>query len=48
MGVINVKISDETEAAFRMAILKHKGAKKGAMGEAVEEALKLWIAKFEK
>lgn len=48
MGVINVKISDETENAFRMALLKNKGAKKGAMGEAVEEALKMWIDKQEK
>jgi len=48
MGVINVKISDEIEAEFRMELLKRKGAKKGAMGAAVEEALRLWIGAIKK
>ena len=43
MGIINVKISDEIEQEFRIAVLKNKGAKKGAIGESVEEALKMWI-----
>lgn len=42
MGIINVKISDETETAFRLKLLLHRGSKKGAMGKAVDEALQLW------
>lgn len=42
MGIINVKITDETEMAFRLELLKRKGSKKGAMGEAVDEALQIW------
>ena len=42
MGVLRVEISDETEAVFRIELLRRKGAKKGALAEAVEEALKMW------
>lgn len=42
MGVINVKISDETEGVFRIQLLIRKGSKKGGMGEAVDEALRIW------
>lgn len=43
MGVINVKISDETEAFFRMELLKRWGSKKGVMGEQVDIALINWV-----
>jgi len=43
MGVLNVEINDELEKQFRMKVLERKGAKKGALTEAVEEALRLWI-----
>ena len=43
MGIINVKISDEVEQEFRVELMKRGGYKKGAMGEAVEDALKIWI-----
>jgi hypothetical protein len=42
MGVLRVEISDETEAAFRIELLRRKGAKKEALAEAVEEALQMW------
>jgi hypothetical protein len=43
MGVLNVEINDELEKEFRVKVLERKGSKKGALTEAVEEALKLWI-----
>jgi hypothetical protein len=43
MGVLNVEIDDELEKQFRMKVLERKGSRKGALTEAVEEALKLWI-----
>lgn len=42
MGVLRVEISDETEAVFRIELFRRKGAKKGALAEAVEEALQMW------
>jgi len=42
MGILRVEISDETEAIFRMELLRRKGAEKGALAEAVEEALQMW------
>lgn len=47
MGVLNVEIDDELEKKFRVKVLERKGSKKGALTEAVEEALKLWIEKGE-
>ena len=43
MGVINVKISDDTEKSFRMELLERMGYRKGIMGKAVDEALRNWI-----
>jgi len=43
MGVINVKISDETESKFRMELLRRFSSKKGVMGKQVDLALKNWI-----
>jgi len=31
MGILRVEISDETEAVFRMELLRRKGAEKGAL-----------------
>jgi len=42
MGVVTVTIDDEVEERFREK-LKQQGAGKGAMGEAVSEALEKWI-----
>ncbi|MHA2164179.1 MAG: hypothetical protein ACXABF_17345 [Candidatus Thorarchaeota archaeon] len=43
MGVINLKISDETETLFRIELLKRFTKKKGIMGEQVDIALKNWL-----
>jgi len=43
MGVINVRVEDEVEMAFRRKVLEVKGKEKGALGKAVEEAMELWI-----
>ena len=45
MGLIQVRISEELEKAFKsMAFEKFEG-KKGFLSLAAEEALKLWVAK---
>lgn len=48
MGVITVKIPDEVEVKFRQKILEVHGAKKGALGKAITEAIELWLEKHEK
>ena len=45
MGHIFVKIDNELEKAFRKRVLELKGSKKGALSEAVEEAIRLWLEK---
>jgi len=46
MGIIHVKIDDNIELEFRKTILEVKGKKKGALAEAIEEAIKLWLEKY--
>jgi len=41
-------IDDELEKQFRITILKVKGKKRGAISEAVEEAIRLWLEKHSK
>ncbi|MBC8522203.1 MAG: hypothetical protein H8D26_09520 [Methanomicrobia archaeon] len=48
MGIINVKVDDEVEMAFRRGVLEAKGKKKGALGKGIEEAMKIWIEKQKK
>jgi len=43
MGIILVKISDETEKKLREAAIMRFGAKKGSLSKAVEEAINMWI-----
>jgi len=43
MGIINLKISDETETLFRIELLKRFPKKKGIMGEQVDVALRNWL-----
>jgi len=43
VGRIFVKIPDELEKRFRMKVLELHGAKKGALGKSVTEALELWL-----
>ncbi len=42
---LQVVLSDETEEKFRKAAFGAKGLRKGAISEAVEEAIEDWIAK---
>ena len=43
MGVINVRVEDEVEMAFRRKVLEVKGKEKGALSKAIEEAMRLWL-----
>jgi len=47
VGIIHVRIDDELENRFRKKILDVYGSKKGALARAVEEAIKLWLEKYE-
>jgi len=47
MGIIHVRIDDELEKKFRKKVLDVYGSKKGALAKAVEEAIKLWLEKYE-
>lgn len=43
MGRINVNVDPTLEHEFRLEVAKRKSFKKGALNEAVAEALRLWI-----
>lgn len=43
MGTITINVRDQTEALFRDVVKQEIGEEKGSLGQAVEEALKLWI-----
>lgn len=43
MGTITLSIDDQTEADFRRLVEKILGRRKGALGEATTEAMKIWI-----
>ena len=47
MGKMNIKIIDETEKRFRVAVARYKGVKKRDFGKALEEAIDLWIRHFD-
>jgi len=40
-----VSIDEELDKRFREAVFKVKGFKRGALKEALEEAIKLWLEK---
>ncbi len=42
---LNVTVSEKIGKLFRMKVIELKGNKKGALSEAVEEALVLWLEK---
>lgn len=48
MGRINITISDKLEDKFRKVVAAKYGWKKGALSEAIEEALQDWIKKQQK
>jgi hypothetical protein len=43
MGRMTIELSDELDREFRMKVAKEYGGKKGALGDAIEEAVKLWL-----
>ncbi|MDV2482462.1 hypothetical protein F8E02_10710 [Methanoculleus sp. Wushi-C6] len=43
MGTITLSIDDRTEQEFRGLVEKILGKRKGALGEAATEAMKIWI-----
>jgi len=47
LGKMLVSINDELEEKFRKLVAKVKGKKRGALSKAVEEAIELWIKKYE-
>ena len=47
MGVLHVRINDELDKKFRKKVIDVFGVKKGALARAVEEAIKLWLEKYE-
>jgi hypothetical protein len=45
MGRVVVTFSDELEKKLRFKTIERFGGKKGDLSRAVEEAVKMWIAK---
>lgn len=43
MATITINIQDNVAKEFREEVLKRIGKRKGALGKAVEEALKKWL-----
>jgi len=41
--VLHIEIDPNLEREFRFEVLRRKGAKRGALAEAVEEAIRLWL-----
>jgi len=47
MGILHVRINDKLEKEFRKKVIDVYGTKKGALTRAVEEAIRLWLKKYE-
>jgi hypothetical protein len=45
MGKILISLDDDLEDKFRKTVGARIGVKRGALAEALEEAIKLWITK---
>jgi len=43
MGRLNILLPDDLEQQFRREVATRMGLKKGNLGIAIEEAIKLWI-----
>ena len=41
----SIELKEEVDKKFRMAVATTKGFRKGALGEAIEEAIEDWIKK---
>ena len=44
MGEVKIKLSDETEDAFRKSAMETFGYSKGSLSEAAEDAVRGWVA----
>lgn len=47
MGQITIQIPDEVERRLRVRVAERYGGKRGALGEAVSEAIELWLRQKE-
>jgi len=47
VGRILITIDDGLEERFRGVVARVYGARKGAISKAIEEAIKLWLEKYE-
>jgi len=47
VGILHVRVDDELEKRFRKKVLDVYGSRKGALAKAVEEAIRLWLEKYE-
>ncbi len=45
MGRMTIELPDELDREFRVKVVKEYGGKKGALGDAIQEAVKLWLKK---
>ena len=45
MGRISVDLSDELEKKLRFKTIERFGGKKGDLSRAIEEAVRIWVAK---
>ncbi|MGA2768482.1 MAG: hypothetical protein ABSF24_09235 [Candidatus Bathyarchaeia archaeon] len=43
MGMLNVRLDDELEQKLRLEVVRRFRGKKGALRQAVQEAIKLWL-----
>ncbi len=43
MSVVTISVEDSVERQFRNEVKEHLGKGKGVLGQAVTEAMKLWI-----
>ena len=43
MARITIELPDELDKRFRMKVIEKYGGKKGALGNAIREAIELWL-----
>ena len=43
MGKLTIIMPDDIERSLRVEVAKRYGGKKGALGEAIAEAVELWL-----
>ena len=47
LGQITIQIPDEVERRLRVKVAERYGGKRGALGEAIAEAIELWLRQVE-